>query len=134
MKIVSAEKSKVILVIDDEPLIADTLKTILELSGHEVYSFVDVDHCINFVGERTKPIDIVISDFKMPKMNGTDLILKIWELKGKVPSIICSGYISKEEEKRALSIGIRAVIHKPIDMDRIDEQLRNIDEDTSKNT
>ena len=62
----------VILIVDDEPLQRDILKTILSDEGYETYSAASGEEALKLA--RTYEPDVVLSDLKMGKMDGIDLL------------------------------------------------------------
>ena len=66
-----------ILIVDDERAIRNTLKEILEYENHQVYEAVDGAEGWEKIKNGT--YDILLSDIKMPKMDGTELLDKVIE-------------------------------------------------------
>ena len=79
-----------ILVIDDEKSIRNTLKEILSYEGYEVTEAQDGSEGIKLV-EKEK-FDIILSDIKMPKMDGIEVLEKLQELAPETPVVMISGH------------------------------------------
>lgn len=59
---------------------------------------------------------LVVSDMRMPKMDGIELLLNCRRLYPRLPVILVSAYFSEELERNARSFGAAAVLHKPLDL------------------
>ena len=123
--------SKKILVIDDEELIVKSLSKLLERSGFEVFIIKRGEDAIAIVEE--EDVDLIVSDIRMPGMNGIELvknILSVFEQKkSPKPAIIfITGYADKESEEKAKNLNPVAYIYKPFDIktlvDKINEVLK----------
>jgi DNA-binding NtrC family response regulator len=94
----------VILVVDDEPMIADTMSLILRRSGYEAVSVYDAEAALDFV--LSKPPQMVISDVSLPGMNGIELGLAIRRIYPECKVVLSSGHSrSGELLANALSSG-----------------------------
>lgn len=112
-----------ILVIDDEKSIRNTLKEILEYEGHEVQDAADgLDGLKKIEAEK---FDIILTDIKMPKMDGMELLDKVIELQNDTPVIMISGHGTIETAVEAIKKGAYDFISKPLDLNRMLITLRN---------
>ena len=82
----SGKKSKIILVVDDEPDIRESVKMILEMNGYSVVMAIDGDDCLAKVAEY-KP-DLILLDIMMPGTPVTDVVKKIPEIKIAFMSVV----------------------------------------------
>jgi CheY-like chemotaxis protein len=80
--VISTNKVKNILLVDDEPDVTYTITNILEDNGYKIDSFIDP--IITLKSYKTNFYDLVILDIKMPKMDGFELYTKIRERDPKV--------------------------------------------------
>ncbi len=78
-----------ILVVDDEPVVAETLGIILSQAGYEVETFTDPEKALDSM--REKPAGLVLTDMRMPKMNGIELANRISDLWPTCHVVILSG-------------------------------------------
>jgi putative two-component system response regulator len=114
-----------ILVVDDEELIRRTVAKILKKQDFEVYLAEDGYAGVEMA--RTQEFDMVISDVRMPGIDGVETIRLIKELQPDICSIIITGYASEETPVQALKVGINDYIFKPFEVDTfIHSVLRNI--------
>lgn len=111
------DKLSVLLVEDDES-IREYFAEELKMEGFHVYSAVNGEDGYNqFL--RYKP-DIVLSDIKMPVMDGLELLAKIRNANQEVPVILCSGYYpGLAEDLATSSFKANHVIEKPVGVDYV---------------
>jgi len=111
---------KSILIVDDEKLIRWSLSELLR-KDFTVYSEASAEEALNFLAR--VPVDIVLTDLKMPGMNGLEFIDL---LRGKYPAIrvyALTAYASGHTTQELLDRGARRVFSKPFDLDQIRELL-----------
>lgn len=112
-----------ILVIDDEKSIRNTLKEILTYEGFEVIEAQDGMEGLKFV-EKEK-FDIILSDIKMPKMDGIEVLEKLQELSPETPVVMISGHGNIDTAVEAIRKGAFDYISKPLDLNRMLVTIRN---------
>ncbi len=100
-----------ILIVDDEATMRNLLERILVREGYQLYSACDGVEALEILGDRN--IDIIISDMKMPKMNGFELLKHIKEDYPDVGVIIMTAYGDTYTVKDALLLGADEYITKP---------------------
>jgi len=117
MGVGSAES--VILVVDDEPAVVQSLSTLLELeTEHRVLTETSSARAVEVA--RTNPVDMVISDFLMPELDGIKFLLEVRGLYPESTLILLTGYADKENAIRAINqVGIFQYLEKPWDNDDI---------------
>jgi len=102
-----------ILLVEDEYLTAMVLRSMLEYRGFRVTCTYDgVEALKSFSAD---PADLVVTDLKMPKMNGYELISALRRLNTKLPIIITTGIV----EHQVVEPNGLKVLHKPIDPDEL---------------
>jgi AmiR/NasT family two-component response regulator len=101
-----------IAVADDEPDMRDWFRTILPLLGHEVVAVAEDGRDLIEKCQATRP-DMVITDIKMPDMDGIDAAARIYR-NGAVPIILVSAYHDPELIHRAEGDHVMAFLVKPI--------------------
>ena len=120
-----AETKPTVLIVDDEQMILTSLATFLELeTEYEVHTFLDPRDALEF--GRGHGVDIVISDYLMPGMDGIAFLRDFRELRPHVPRILLTGYADKENAIKAINeVGLFQYIEKPWDNDNLLLVLRN---------
>ncbi|MBP6625322.1 MAG: sigma-54-dependent Fis family transcriptional regulator [Chitinophagaceae bacterium] len=112
-----------ILVVDDEKSIRKALSEILVTEGYKVDEAVDGLEAFNLI--KAKKYDCVLSDIKMPKLDGIELLEKIQSEGITVPIIMISGHGSTDTAVEAVRKGAFDYISKPPDLNRLLITLRN---------
>lgn len=112
-----------ILVIDDEAAIRETLKEILEYEKYEVTLAEDGSKGLQLLQKNT--FDVILSDVKMPGIDGMDLLDRVQALAPDVPMVMISGHGSVEMAIEATKKGAYDFITKPPDLNRLLITLRN---------
>ena len=112
-----------ILVIDDENSIRRSLKEILEFENHSVDEAEDGEAGYNMALKNN--YDVILSDIKMPKLDGLELLQKLNESAVLSSIIMMSGHGSIETAVSALKSGAYDYLAKPIDLNRLLVSVRN---------
>jgi len=110
-----------VLVVDDEPAQREMLKNILNVEGYETFTAADGDDALKIL-ENVKA-QIILSDLKMPRMDGLQLLSAV---RGKYPDtifIIMTAHPSYETRAEALDKGARLYLAKPIDVEELCRHL-----------
>lgn len=101
-----------ILVVDDEPLIRESLYEILRIEGYHVLMAPGGQEAMQLIEKNC--FDIVVTDFKLPGMSGMDLLSAIRKDHPKIEVIMITGYGSIETAVEAMKKGAYDYITKPI--------------------
>lgn len=112
-----------ILIIDDEKAIRKTLSEILSFEGYKIDEAVDGEEGLKKFKDKT--YDVVLSDIKMPKIDGLDFLQKAIETNPDVPIIMISGHGNIETAVEAVKKGAYDFIQKPPDLNRLLITIRN---------
>ena len=113
----AGESPTTILVVDDEPVVVQSIAALLELeTPHKVLVETSPSRAIQLA--KVNPLDLVISDFLMPELDGIKLLLEIRRLYPESTLILLTGYADKENAIRAINeVGIFHYMEKPWDND-----------------
>lgn len=112
-----------ILVIDDERAIRNTLKEVLEYEKHEVDLAEDGHSGLEMFNSNS--YDIVLCDIKMAKMDGIEVLQKIYETTTDVPVVMISGHGNIDTAVEAIKKGAYDFLEKPLDLNRLLITIRN---------
>jgi PAS domain S-box-containing protein len=115
-----------ILFIDDEPVITNLGKQTLESLGYDVVARNSSIEALELFKEKKDHFDLVITDMTMPHMTGEKLAEKLMQIRPDIPVILCTGFSLMIDEQKALDMGIRALISKPILKRQIAEAIRKV--------
>lgn len=115
---------KTISIIDDEPSVTHSLELMLKQEGYKVLAYNDAPSYIN--GPRGD--DIIITDVRMPKMTGIELLRTIMREKGLHPVILLTGHGDIDMAVTAMKLGAHDFVEKPFSRERILESLASAQE------
>jgi response regulator RpfG family c-di-GMP phosphodiesterase len=117
---------KTVLVVDDESDIVDTIKLWLQKRNFTVYGFADPMLALEHFKKNSNRVDLVLSDIRMPQMNGYEFVNKIKILQPKVKVILMSAFEIKELEFSRVfpSNKVDNLISKPISMKKLTERIK----------
>jgi len=106
-----------ILVVDDDPMMAKTVRDILGLKGY----LAEVAHSGPEAVDRVEreAYDCVLSDIKMPEVDGVGLYRAIKALQPDLPVVLMTAYAHDELVREGLEEGVIAVLPKPLDLNRL---------------
>jgi DNA-binding NtrC family response regulator len=114
-----------VLVVDDEPMVATALRGFLELeTSYRVLCFTDPHAALECLAR--EPVEVVVSDFLMPGMDGITLLRRARELKPMATRILLTGYADKHNAIRAINeAGLYYYLEKPWDNEHLKMVIRN---------
>lgn len=112
-----------ILVIDDEAIIREGLRRVLEAEGHTVISSPSGFHGLERLSQNS--FDLIITDLKMPGMSGLDVLKQVRILHPNIPIIMITGYSTVETAVEAMKNGAVDYIAKPFTPEDICIKVRN---------
>lgn len=108
-----------ILLVDDEPAIVDSWELILEQLGYQVSAMTSPGEALELFRNNPERFDLIISDYTMPKMVGTDLVRECMKVRPDIPVIICTGFNERMTGEEVANSGIRALAIKPLDSEKL---------------
>ena len=117
--------NETLVLVDDEEMVLTSLSSFLMLeTDYAVNTFLSPSEALGYIdGNR---VDMVISDFLMPEMDGITFLAKVREIKPEIPRIMLTGYADKENAIKAINdIGLFQYIEKPWDNDQLQIIIRN---------
>jgi len=126
--------SETALLVDDEDMILDVGRDLLEKLGYEVLTAKSGIEAIEIYKTSRKKIDIVILDMVMPKMGGGDAYEELKEVNPAVKVLLSSGYSIDGQAGKILSRGCDGFIQKPFDVKSLSLEIRRILDNNSKDS
>ena len=113
-------KAKVrVLIVDDDPMMARTMVDILRFRGFQVEKAHSAGEAIDLVAAAASSFDWLISDIRMPDLNGVELLQILKASHSALKAILMTAYATDELVDRGLREGVAAVLTKPVDLDRV---------------
>ena len=113
-----------ILIVDDEEGVRISLKKVLQRDGYEIFLAENGMEAIDFVRNHINEIDAVISDFKMPGLDGLETLTEIGKLNPEIIRIILTGYATLDRAIDSVNSDIDGFLTKPFDNNEIRLKLR----------
>ena len=103
-----------VLVVDDEPLVADVFRTFLESSGHRAVTCLNGTYALQIFQE--DDFDLAVVDLGMPNMDGWEFSRRIHNISPSFPIIVATGWNVSLEDGSDQGVEVQAVLKKPFGM------------------
>lgn len=107
-----------ILIADDQEMMRDSLAATLAREGHEVVAAADGQAAVERLGQPGK-FELLITDLKMPKMTGIELLQEAKKLRAEMPVVVMTAFATVQTAVEAMKLGAYDYIQKPFDGDEI---------------
>ena len=118
--------NETILLVDDEQVIIDVARDMLEILGYRAIVAQDGQQAIDIYNSKKDEIALVILDMDMPGLSGADVFQVLKAINSKVKVILASGYIMSRQIAAVMEQGCRAFMSKPYRMEELAEKIRTI--------
>ncbi|MFQ5788918.1 MAG: response regulator [Acidobacteriota bacterium] len=117
--------SSVIVLVDDEEMVVASIKSFLTLeTDYQVVSFTSPREALEYM--QKNKVDLVVSDYLMPDMDGIELLSRVRTLQPEATRILLTGYADKENAIKAINdVGLYQYIEKPWENDDLRLIIRN---------
>ncbi|MGK5092384.1 response regulator [Deltaproteobacteria bacterium TL4] len=122
-----------ILIVDDEQMLVELEKRILERCGYEVVTFTSSLDVLSLIRAQPNAFDLVLTDQSMPKMTGLQLAKALRQINPDLPVILITGHPKEVTAKQAIGSGVREHVIKPIDASELSQVVARVLEKSSKN-
>ncbi len=113
-----------ILFIDDDKTLAHMGQQMLEVLGYTVTAMTDSIKALSFFKEQPDAFDLVITDYTMPGMTGTELVECLRQLRPDIPVVLYTGYNEMITSEKADALGIQEFLYKPLSMNMLAEAVK----------
>ena len=123
---VSFNKKLKLLLVDDEDIVCDIGKEILEMKGHSVTVCKDGIEAVESYKKNWQEIELVILDMVMPNLGGADTFYALKEINPEVKVLLSSGYSITGEAQELLDQGAKGFIQKPFTIDELTKSIAEI--------
>ena len=104
-----------VLIVDDEEMVITSIRAFLQLeTEYEVKGITNPEEAVRFL--EVNPVDVVVSDYLMPKMNGLQVLAKAKELQAEAARVLLTGHADKQSAIQAINdVGLFQYLEKPWD-------------------
>ncbi|MEW6051238.1 MAG: response regulator [Candidatus Zixiibacteriota bacterium] len=110
--------SEKIIIIDDEKRMCDSLTALLQGDGYQVAGFQRSVEAVEVI--RTEKVDLVVTDIKMPEMDGIQILRAVKEVDEGIPVILMTGYASLDSALEAIGKGAYDYLLKPVEFHHLE--------------
>jgi DNA-binding NtrC family response regulator len=118
--------TETILLVDDEEMITDVGKRILERSGYSVLTAADGKKALKLYRKEREKISLVILDLLMPEMGGNECLQALRKIDPQVKVLVASGFAAEGRTKDAIETGAKGSVRKPYDMRQFLQAVREV--------
>ncbi|MGD0191762.1 MAG: PAS domain S-box protein [Rhizomicrobium sp.] len=121
----SSSHRPVVLFVDDDPAVRDSMLLMLEIDKIEAHGAGSGDEALTLIASGLRP-SIVVSDFRLPNYDGTELIARVRDALGRnLPALVMTGDTAIQE-LAGEAITNCTVLHKPVDYDRLSNLVKRL--------
>jgi CheY-like chemotaxis protein len=114
------------MIIDDEVAVGKVLGKMLSRLGYLPAIFRDSLEAVKAFRENPNCCDLVLTDMTMPSMTGSELAHEMLARRPDLPIILLSGYSESIDKEKALRIGIREFLYKPVKKETLSAVIREV--------
>jgi|SRR5580658_1083282 signal transduction histidine kinase/CheY-like chemotaxis protein len=116
-------RGETVMIVDDEPMLVTLAEEMLAGLGYEPVGFESSRAALQVFRSKPERFDLILTDEAMPELVGTELAREIRLLRPAVPVILMSGHGGAALAQRAAAIGVKEVLHKPLQRADLAEAL-----------
>jgi adenylate cyclase len=113
-----------LMVVDDEEGVRRSLKKVLERDGYRILLAENGEEALSIVRSDGRDIETVISDYRMPGMDGLETLIEIGRLNAEITRIMLTGYATMASAIEAVNEGIDGFLTKPFENDELRAKVR----------
>lgn len=127
IEVANAEgKGELILIVDDEDFVTMLAERVLADEGYRVITARDGIQALDIYKKLKDQIDLVILDFTMPMMDGSEVFTELRMMNPMVAVVLSSGFTEQDKLRWMLSKGLRGFIPKPYTQQKLLLQVRSV--------
>jgi two-component system, cell cycle sensor histidine kinase and response regulator CckA len=118
--------TETILLVDDEKMVLEMSREILESLGYRVYAAASGQEAIAVFMEKRKEMDLVLLDMIMPGISGGETFDRLREIHPGIAVLLSSGYSINGQAQEILNRGCRGFLQKPFTLELLSRKIREI--------
>ena len=115
-----------VLIVDDEAIIAELLGEMLQGLGYSVTGCTGASEALAAFEANPEGIDLVLADFAMPQMTGTQLVCKMRRLRADLPIVLATGFWESIDPEELQRIGVGRLLKKPFTRADVARAVRDV--------
>ncbi|HPU29708.1 MAG TPA: PAS domain S-box protein [Syntrophorhabdaceae bacterium] len=120
------QKDRTVLLVDDEMVILEVGKELLEVMGYKVLTASNGLEAVKIYKDRMDEIDLVILDMIMPGKGGEETFVELKEINRDIKVLLASGYSIEGSAERIMGRGCSGFIQKPFNLNELSVKLKEI--------
>lgn len=132
LTIMSQSGEGLVMVVDDEQILRQIAREILEEIGFDVLLAEDGEEAVALYKKKHEQIRVVLLDMLMPKLSGNEVYVKMRKINPDVKVILTSGFRKDKRVEQALNAGADGFIKKPYNFKRLSEMVFQVLKDSTK--
>jgi two-component SAPR family response regulator len=109
--------------VDDEPDLLQLFSGVLKSAGFDVISFDNPLSAVDYMQEHHSEICLLVTDWRMPEMNGLELTKKVTEIDNEIKSMLMSAYDLEKDQLK--EINNNDYLRKPIENNKLIDAVKN---------
>lgn len=113
-----------LMVVDDEEGVRRSLKKVLEKDGYRIVLAENGEEALTFIRKNGQDIETVISDYRMPGMDGLETLIEIGRFNAEITRIMLTGYATMASAIEAVNAGIDGFLTKPFENNELRAKVR----------
>ncbi len=113
-----------ILIVEDEELLLELLKEMLEGEGYRVLTATDGNQAVDLYRKEKERVSLVLSDMGLPSMGGWEVLRQLKAINPEVKVILSSGFMDTKVRQDMIRSGARDFIQKPYTSEKVIQQIR----------
>jgi CheY-like chemotaxis protein len=121
-----AKGTETILLVDDEKMVLEVNKEMLEFLGYRIYAAGSGQEAIAVYMEKGREVDLVILDMVMPGISGGETFDRLRKIDPDVKVLLSSGYSITGEARTIMGRGCNGFIQKPFQLEKLSGKIRNM--------
>ena len=118
-------KRELVMIVDDEDFVTLLAQRVLTDEGYRIVTARDGFQAIEIYRKLKDQISLIILDFTMPVMDGSDVFAELLQINPGVPVVLSSGFAEQERLRSMLARGLRGFIPKPYTQQKLLTQIRS---------
>jgi len=115
-----------VLLVEDEPVLLNIVKRMLERLGYQVVSKANGMEALETFRANPQDFDVVITDLTMPGMTGIQLARELIKIEPEIPIIICTGFNEGINREHLRNLGMQGFIMKPYSSEKLSLAIRDV--------
>jgi len=125
-KTVKNGNGELVLLVDDEKILRETMAGVLQALGYRVLQAEDGIHAIEIYKASIEPIQVALLDVVMPRCGGADLAISLRKLAPQLPIIFMTGYDKNTLSGDVLKLPYCKILSKPVDFELLSQSMQDL--------